>query len=191
MANGQGGGSRKHAAQLQRDLRSRRPIPYRRLPGAGRRYYNPYTGDIVTEHYVVRIYRPNLSSIERELTAQANRRNAVRTQRQRKSLLQTFLIKKQSENPGRSLHELEAEYKDEFQSEYIKLRTQQLAAKSAVIGSEERRNILAPDGEYAKTLENLGRRIPNQDFLVGSSPAPKGGYIDTVVVPYYNELRGY
>jgi hypothetical protein len=140
---------------------------------------------------VVRIYRPNLSSIERELTAQANRRNAVRTRKQRKSIQETFLIKKQAENPGMTLAQLEQRYRSEFQDLYLKLRTQQLAAKAAPIGSEERRNILSPTGEYAQTLVDLGRRLPNQDFLVGMSPASKGGYIDTVVVPYYNEIRGY
>lgn len=190
MANGNKDAG-KYGAQLRRDLSSRRPIPYRRLPGSGRRYYNPYTGQTVTEHYVVRIYRPNLTSIQRELTAQANRRQAVRTRRQRKSLLETFLIKKQAENPGRTLQQLSDQYQAEFQDLYVKLRTQQLAAKAAEIGSEERRNILSPNGEYAQTLVDLGRRLPNQDFLVGMSPASKGGYIDTVVVPYYNELRGY
>ena len=189
MPNGYTGG--RYAEQLRADLANARPIPYRRLPGSGRRYYNPYTGNIVTEHYVVRIYRPNLSKIERELTAQSNRRNAVATRRQRKSFLETYLIKKQAENPGSTLRELNARYADEFQSLYVQLRTQQLAAKAAPIGSEERERILSPTGAYAQALEDLGRRLPDQDFMVGMSPSPKGGYIDTVVVPYYNELRGY
>jgi hypothetical protein len=194
VANGDVAGRLKpedYGRQLQQDLASRRPIPYRRYPGSGRDYYNPYTGQRVSEHYVVRIYRPNLAPIERELTAQANRRSAVRTVKQRRSIQQTFLIKKQAENPGQTLAQLQAQYAGEFQDLYIQLRTQQIAAKNAPIGSAERENILSPTGLYAQTLVDLGRRLPNQDFLVGMSPAAKGGYIDTVVVPYYNELRGY
>lgn len=194
MANGSGGRS-ANASQLRKDLAAGRPVPYRRLPGAagikGRKYYNPYNGDIVSEHYVIRVYRPNLSSLEREITAQSNRRNALNTRRQRKSIQETYLIKKQAENPGRTLAQLQTQYASEFQTLYRNLRVQQLAAKSAEIGSDERKNILAADGEYARTLEELGRRVPNQDFLVGMSPQVKGGYIDTVVVPYYNEIRGY
>lgn len=140
---------------------------------------------------MVRIYRPNLTRVEREITATSNRSNAVRTRRQRKSIQETFLIKKQAEEPGKSLRQLELETKTEFNELYRELRIQQLLAKGSEIGSEERNNILSPTGEYARTLEELGRRVPNQDFLVGMSPAPKGGYIDTVVVPYYNEQRGY
>lgn len=140
---------------------------------------------------MVRIYRPNLAPIQRELLNQANRRNSVRTRAQRKSIQETYLIKKQAENPGTSLRQLEQQNKAEFQALYVKLRTQQIAAKAADIGSDERANILSPTGEYAQTLVDLGRRLPNRDFIVGMSPSPKGGYIDTVVVPYYNELRGY
>lgn len=140
---------------------------------------------------MVRIYRPNLSPIQRELTSISNRRNALSTRKQRKSIQETYLVKKQAENPGKTLKQLEAQYKDEFMDLYTELRTQQLAAKAESIGSEARDNILSSTGRYAQTLVDLGRRLPNQDFLVGMSPASKGGYIDTVVVPYYNEVRGY
>jgi hypothetical protein len=108
------GGNRRppwQAAQLEADLARGEVIPYRRLPGTGprdfgpRTYYNPATGDQVSEDYVIRRYRPAIrnNSSAQYLEYRERERLVTRTQaRQRASFQQTFLIKKAADSGNTS-----------------------------------------------------------------------------------------
>jgi hypothetical protein len=182
------GDADRNARQLAADLASGRPIPYRRQP-TGRGYYNPYTGQRVSEHYVVRVYRPNLGPIEREITSRSNRRNAASSTKRRRDVQDDFLYKKLAENPDKEQGELwlDPDIREEFNELYIKLRSYHIDTIAAPIGSDEREDLLSADGDYADTLVELGMRLPDEDKPVGQSPR-KGHYIEEVVRPYYEDM---
>lgn len=223
MANG----SRpyRHQGQLETDLSAGKAIPYRRLPGTGprtygpRTYYNPETGQQVSEDYVVRHYRPALrdQGLAEYAELQTRQRSFNATQSSiRASMLQTFLIKKSSEQGltlrpnvalnGQVSYSFPRSFvnanQQEFTRLYGELRYYQVTARhagtvtynpatGAPIIPREREILLAPDGVYAKTLEELGRRKPNEDFQVGMSPDSRGAYtlndyITTTVIPFYS-----
>lgn len=96
------------------------------------------------------------------------------------------------------------ENQTEFTQLYAQLRRSQIEARLAGIPPRydprtgrrvmprPQRALLAPGGEYANTLVALGRRVPNEDFLVGMSPDSRGGYtlgdyISTTVIPFYSK----
>jgi hypothetical protein len=194
----------RYQEQLLRDLGSGKAIPYRRLPGlpgsSEKRYINPLTGQTtfddgsyITEDYVLRHYRPALAEAERQATTQANRRYAFQSRGLRISFAETFLLKKQVENPLMSDEQLRDNFNQEFMDLYAELKRVQIAARNTDINSPLRAGLMAPDGPYAELLVALGRREPDASWAVGLSKeqvtgVPTGEYINEVVIPYYRSL---
>lgn len=81
--------------------------------------------------------------------------------------------------------QLVAQFGGEFSQLYDELRRNQILARHAPTGSSEREDFLSSSGRYAELLELTGRRVPGENFPVGMSPTPTGGYINTVVIPFY------
>lgn len=179
--------SAANQAQLTADLASGRPIAYRRLPGtaSGRGFYNPATGDQVSQHYVLRVYRPSLTDVERQFTRERVQLEAARARVQVSSLAETWILKERSlGRPVTSRNE--ARKNAEFQALYQRLQVVSLQARHAPLGSRQREELYAADGEYANLLVQLGRRLPNEEFRVGMSPLAVGegeSYIDVKVIP--------
>lgn len=189
-----GGLSAANQAQLYSDLASGRPIAYRRIPGvaSGRGYYNPLTGKPVSQHYVLRIYRPALTDVERQYTKERVRLEVARARVQVNSLADTWMFKERS--LGRPVTTRNMAKKDaEFQRLYQRLQIISVQARHAPLGSRLREELYAADGEYANLLVQLGRRLPNEDFRVGMSPLAVGegeSYIDEKVIPaLYDEAN--
>lgn len=150
--------------QLTADLATGSPIYYRPLPGT-RRFYNPTTGQEVSEHYVVRIYRPALGQAERQSIVVRGRQTAISTRRLRQDLVGRYATVTGESNPIADPN---------FQTAVMVLERE----KRSLLGASEAEKewICRPDGDYAQALVQLGRRAPDADWLVGTSPE---GYIKT------------
>lgn len=148
--------------QLNADLATGAPVYYRQIPGT-RRFYNPTTGEEVSEHYVVRIYRPALDAAERQAVVQQGRQYGISTRRLRQNLIQRYS----------SVTGLDDPYNDPTFQQAIRVLERE---KRSLLGSSEaeREWISRPGGDYANALVTLGRRSPDADWLVGTSPE---GYI--------------
>lgn len=179
-------------AQLNRDLATGAPIPYRRVPGRARRqYYNPLRPQdpIVSEHYVVRVYKPALSDLERMKITEYVRESVHRQYFLKRNLADQWQLKKETE--GRTPTSLrEAQRDPEFIRLYNDFRAEAFAARHIPIGGALRNVVYAPGGRYHNLLVALGRRTGEENFPVGESPkhvSEGQSYIDTVVTPYLNE----
>lgn len=168
---------------------------------------------------MVRHYRPALRENQQAAYADYQIAEAKFRQQQasiRSSIQQTFLIKKASEagltiQPRATIGggvryvfpvSLIRSNQAEFNQLYMQLRRVQIDARHTGVITydpatgrpilpEARRRMLEPGGDYEQTLVALGRRKPNEDFLVGMSPDSRGGYslndyITTQVIPYYS-----
>lgn len=174
--------------QLANDLGTGRPIPFRRVPGT-RKYQNPYTGQIVTEHYVVRIYRPQLGLADRYIIQEQSKRYQKRRRRYEKSLLDTYMARQEA--LGNSITRSDARRSPEFIELNRRLTAISIESRQFPIGSPEREQFFRPDGEYAQILVALGRRLDGDDFPVGMSQRQlmdmglpiDASYINSVVLP--------
>ncbi len=159
------------------------------MPGKIRTYYNPRTGQEVSEHYVVRIYRPALSDIERE---EARRRVRLYTSQQRRvvaSLADSWEVRQESLGQPVTPRNL-IRKNAEFNALLDRFRIVSYEARHAPLGTPLRDSLYAADGEYAQLLVLLGRRLPDAGFPVGESAkhvGEGGSYINDVVFP---ALRG-
>ena len=176
-----------------------KPISYRRVPGlASRLFYDPNdpTRPEVSEHYVVRIYRPivrqELESKPGRVTyteyIQANRRYARKLTENKLSLAETYQIKLLSESRELTIDQV---LKDKrFNDLALRLQVVSYEARHSPIDSALRQRLYAANGAYAKTLYELGRRERGAGFPVGESPLQVGvgkSYIDEVVIPKYQQ----
>lgn len=91
--------SPKNRAQLEADLATGAPIFYARTPGtkhgAKDAYYNPQTGQVVSEDYVLRVYRPYLSEAETALRLEHAKVQRLSAGNLRRSMAETWLIRQQ------------------------------------------------------------------------------------------------
>lgn len=172
-------------ARLNRDL-SGRPIPFQRVPTLSgvrsRRYYNPYTDELATEDYVIRIYNPALKALmEEELGRKSDYLEAKERFRKGKleytnTLASSYLVKQQS--MGLPLTSANSVKKDEeFKSLVRSLRVASFQSRLTPKYSIERSELYSPTGEYALLLVALGRRNEDDAFPVGMSPT---GWASTV-----------
>lgn len=198
------------ADQLSTDLASGEVIPYRRLPGTGprdfgpRTYYNPATGQQVSEDYVIRRYRPAIRNNSLAQYSEYRQRENVLIQtqaRQRASMQQSFLIKKNHDtgnnyvtlNPDGTVttafpQSFIRQYQGEFSGLYAELRYHAIQSRfaggpvtydvntGAPIFPSERDEYLDANGDYANTLVDLGRRLPGETAPVDASPDSRGGH---------------
>jgi hypothetical protein len=182
------------SAQNQAFLDEDRPgsgtlINYRRVPGYGpgnRMYYDPISGKVRTEDYVLNVYRPRLEDAARAQAATTSRGVARRLRAQRSSLADTYSLKKATE--GQPVDQ------EEFNTLYYALKEEQLRVRFYPIEDvDARTDLLSPGSLYDQLLVALGRRLGNETFAVGESPkhAGEGGYINEVVIPNLNaQLAG-
>lgn len=176
-------------AQLNADLRSGRPIAYRRLGGTKARFYNPDTGQEVSEHYV-RIYNRSIaerSSAARNEIRFRNRSFGQKARRETGQQWQTYQARQQA--LGRQANEqdflgTQAEFNraklgTRHQPDYHLLRDQD---NTPYIVDRTK----APDSDLANLLVSMGRRLVGQDNYVGTSPE---GWIENHVLPAFEEGR--
>jgi hypothetical protein len=175
----------KYEAQLQKDLASG-PVAYRKVPGS-RRYYNPKTGETVSEDYVVRIYRKQVSPQELRVMQYRSKVLAQSNRQVRDSLGRTYWAKLQADKVISTEQVYRSSQLNQygFNNVYTRLRAVSYNARYQTLDSPERKAAYAADGEYAQLLVALGRRLPEETFMVGDSPKEVGGgsYIDNVVLP--------
>lgn len=85
--------------RLEADLATGAPIFYARTPGtkhgAKDAYYNPQTGQVVSEHYVLRVYRPYLSEAETALRLEHAKVQRLSAGNLRRSMAETWLVRQQ------------------------------------------------------------------------------------------------
>lgn len=167
-------------AQLEADLRGR-PIPYRRKPGGPSNVWvNPYTGQEVSEYYVVRVYRPYLYQNEQAAAyavQQLSRGQLRRAQEMKLSLAETYvLVQAANGQPVTNVNEVLKQ--EEFnrivellEAERFRLRFLEPVERDAQTG---------PSSELAELLVLVGRRLGDEDFDVGDSP---DDYVRNVVIP--------
>lgn len=179
----------KYQSRLTRDLSQAEPVYYRRLPGS-RNYYHPKTGEIVTEDYVVRHYRPALQEAQRARIRERGYKQAKATRLITQDLYESWLYKEQAlatlngASPD-ELAELSAlgTKHPKFIDAQIELIQSRLEINST--SSADRIAGTAPDSRYANALVELGRRTPDMDEPVGMSPP---GSVSEIVQPYYDDL---
>ena len=188
MAIGQSARSLELQRQLAADLATGSPIPYRRVPGKNRVYFNPRTGDEVSEHYVVRIYKPALSEIER---SEINRQVRINTRQQAiqlNSLADTWRAKQAALGTPIDSRNV-AKKNAEFRALYNRFKVVSYNARqsSRIIEDRATRDRLYDgQGEYAQLLVALGRRRQEDTFMVGESAkavGEGGSYINEIVLP--------
>lgn len=179
------------ADRLQDDL-TRGPVFYRRVPGGNRTYYDPKRPTLapVSEHYVVRIYKPAIEA-EQRAVINARVRDYQRIAReQNKSLAETYMIRQASLGQPVTAQNVtlkDAQFKDlvrQLQIESYKARQQN------VLTNPNRAKAFETGSAYSNLLVALGRRTGEEDFLIGESPKHSeagGTYIDTIVVPDLGE----
>jgi len=190
------------ADRLQRDLEQPTPVFYRQVPGNRQLYYNPrdksYT---VTEHYVVRVYRPRLDEIRRQQIKKISAKQVVIDRINTSNLLDTWLVKQAAQGDvlprkkrnlfGTTVTVLvDKEKQAEFNDLVERLKTEAFIARTWPLDDPGGKEVhTGPNSEYARLLVELGRRRPDEPFGVGDSPKRVGGrsYIDTYVIP---SLRG-
>lgn len=202
--------SPRNLALLERDLGYGAPVLYRRVPGAGRKYYDPKRPELdpVSEDYYLRVYKPALqhgitlrpgtpeqrtysSSIGATARINEAAKQNVRLQRNlRKSLYSTWLAKRKAE--GRPVTKAsQAVDNVEFNQLYNALRNASYQARHQNrLENEQRMAAFNPGSEYSNLLIALGRRTGNETFPIGESPkyaGEAGSYIDTVVLPALNK----
>lgn len=152
-------------------------IHYRRVPGSSR-YYDPATGNVVSG-YRVRQYRKGLGDLERQVVRQNQIAERNLFNSQRRSLAETYRMKRQTEGVNLGIGQI---YRDpRFNGLVRQVREYAYYQRSvASIVNPNRQLIVGPSGPYAEALVELGRRLPNDDFNVGQSPA---GHINENVIP--------
>lgn len=174
------------SAQNQTYLNEDRPgtgtlINYRRVPGYGpgnRNYYDPISGKVRSEDYVLNVYRPRLEEAARLQAEATSRGVARRTELQRASLADTYQLKAAAD--GRPVSQ------EEFNQLYYGLKTEQLRYRYFPIENvDERTDLVSPGSLYEQILVALGRRLGTETFAIGESPSYAGenGYINEVVIP--------
>lgn len=179
------------SSRLQEDL-AEGPVFYRRVPGGNRSYYDPKrpTRPAVTEHYVVRIYKPAIQQEQRALI-NARVQQYQRIARAEDKSLATTYIKRQAAlgQPvtTQNLTLKDAQFKD-------LVRRMRIASYNARAQNEltnpTRARAFETGSTYSDLLVALGRRTGEEDFPIGESPKHSeagGTYIDTVVVPYLTQ----
>lgn len=179
-------------AQLVKDLRGR-PIPFRRTPSLppgktkGRWYYNPYTGDIRSEDYVMRVYNPAVKqSMAMQSDLNAARKKIARQQREYSaSLVDVYAAKQVVLGTPMDRGSIRRDYN--FNALVQRLRVVAYEARQVDRNSIQAEYLYAADGEYAQILTALGRRLETDSFEVGMSPQR---YIANTVLPTYEEQSG-
>jgi hypothetical protein len=164
-------------AQLDADIATGRPIFYRQIPGT-RTYYNPNTGQEVSEHYVLN-YRQNLDESARQAVVLRGRIIGRQNRALKLSMAHTYAVRQQA------ISGLPYTDDDSINSiDFQVLVQRMLDLKRQTIGTfgDQKASLTDPNGEYANVLVQLGRRLENQTDFVGMSPT---GYIDAVVLPTY------
>jgi hypothetical protein len=144
-------------------------------------YYDPLTGRVRSEDYVLNVYRPRLEEGAR-IQAERTSRGIARRQREvRASLADTYTLKKATE--GQPIDQAE------FNTLYYALKDEQMRVRYFPIENvDARTNLMAPGGMLDQLLVALGRRLGNEPFPVGESP---DDYVNTVVIPQLQrELNG-
>jgi hypothetical protein len=141
-------------------------IHYRRIPGT-RRYYNPKTYQTISDRQVQN-YRKSLTPNQREDIRVQSRRVGTASRRKRGDLLSTFQRKLDYEETSYTASE-----RARFANLYARLQQISLQEREW-IGlpeyADELEDLRDPDGEYADILVELGRRDPDSEDPVGSSP---------------------
>jgi hypothetical protein len=174
--------------RLLQDLSYGEPVQYRRVPGPGRRYYDPKRPEnpAVTEDYVLRVYKPRVSEESRQIIREYSRRSVTQQARLKRSLAATWMEKQaQLGTPVTNINF--ALKQPEFNALYQRFRVVAYEARHTPIESPFRAGQFAADSEYAQVLAMLGRRIGTEPWYVGDSPShvgPGESYIDNVVLPY-------
>lgn len=140
-------------------------VLFRRIPGTNR-YYDPRTYESHSE-YFVRRYRASRTDSERQAIRDYGRQTTARRTETRRSIASSYARKLNAEgrefNRNREI-ELQVLYN---RIQELKLEDQRLLRAN---DNEARDALLAPNGEYARILERLGRRPADADYLVGMSP---------------------
>lgn len=160
---------------------------YRRLPGS-RAYYNPLTGDILTEHQYVRRFRRGLSytattadgekirlpaPTDRQLASQLEYQRDInaRVAQRRREIREQYAY-------DRDITIQEAQADPEFQDllirrDYLEFQKDQIRRQYGQ-DSEEYQEFMASDGEFAQVLVDLGLRPADADWMVGMSDEQPG-----------------
>lgn len=139
------------------------PIHWRRIPGT-RRYYNPRNPSEVVSEDFVRKYRTGLTDAQRASVNAESQRVATFRARHRGDIASVYERKIQQETGNFTAND-RAHFGDLYaRLQQLKIEAQQLT------GLPEQQTLLAPNGEYAKILEELGRRPENAEWAVGASP---------------------
>ncbi len=179
--------AQRNQAQLNADLAAG-PIFYRRVPGPGRKYYDPMRPEnpTVSEHYVLRVYKPKLNQIQRQQVNQRVR-DTIKLQRQQKlTLAETWSAKQAS--LGRPVTPRNLTLKDQqFKQAYDQYRIESWTARHQGLENPNRAAYFAPGSTYDQSMVQMGRRTGEEDFPIGESPkhaGQTGSYIDDVVKPY-------
>ena len=163
---------------------------YRKVPGIGRKYYDPQRPwrPVVTEDYVVRVYKPQLTQPQRVDINLSSRRNVRQQRKIQNTMLQDWIYKQRSE--GVIFDSLRQARNDaEFVQTYQQFRSEVYLARreQSFIENPTRFDRNSADGELAELLVELGRRRGDEDFDVGESAqhvGPGESYTLTVVRPY-------
>lgn len=173
----------RNLALLNRDLSYGEVVNYRKVPGRGRRYYDPKrpANPPVTDDYVFRVYKPRLNALDRQRINEAARLNVQQQRSNRESLLSTWMLRQQALGQPVTTRN-EARKNADFRQAYQQFRQvkYEVDANSG-IENPNRFEYKEPGSEYSELLVELGRRTGEENFPVGES---EPNYVESVVIPY-------
>jgi hypothetical protein len=136
---------------------------FRRVPGK-RTYYNTRTGEVVTEHFVVRVYRPSRTAEEREQRLERSRRYGVAARRDRQTIWNAYQAKERHEGREASREDFNVWYQELNELRIERLRLRQSGTPRAWAAFNHY------TGPFAQVAVELGIRDPNAAHPVTTSP---------------------
>lgn len=166
------------AGGLPRGYRPGDPLVlFRRIPGT-RSYVDPNTGEIFSEHFVVRKYRPSRATPERETIRVASRQRVTGRARGITQGARNYFAKSRVDRE-RVTNE---EYQTLLQRRDVLNRQAEAAkAERTMVGTDLYDQLTGPNSALAQVLVELGLRLPGDTHNVGESP---DNYAQTVYEAY-------
>jgi hypothetical protein len=137
---------------------------FRRVPGKKRTYYNVATGERVTEHFVVRVYRPSRTPEETEERLARSKRWSVSARRDQQTIWRAYQAKERfyGREPSRDDFNFWYEQLQDLRIERLRL--------GAIADRKQWDAFNDASSDFAQVAEELGLREPTAHYPIDTSP---------------------
>lgn len=150
---------------------------FRKVPGQ-RRYYDPITGRTLSE-YRYRKYIKTVPSEYRFAIKSEQRAQQRRSRQQYSDLMRSYQIKQAEQGNVMNLNQVRSSA--DFRTKVAELRDLSYRTRNLTYGQvydpfdlDPNTRLLAPDGQLAEVLVELGKRPAGADWMVGMSAGQPG-----------------